>query len=527
MVPATGGNTAQDAGLTPAQELALEAEEAAREEAARQAPRAAPAPVSAGAQSRFTVRGISVPPSRYLDRAAIDAVVSQLVGRRVSLRDAGRLVAPLNALYRERGIGLANVVIREIDIARGLVELDLYEPLIGRVSSEDGTLARGSVYTRRLGLEAGSLADTRRIEARQTRLELLSGVTTEIVVGQGDTADALDLTVTPVEPPALRFSATFDTHGSQSSGREQVTLSLSHASLLGQLDAASVSVTMTEGVRSGALGYAFPLTADGLAVFAAGSYEKEETISGPRQTTTSWSAELGLSYPVILERERQLTVRASVQRFDEERRIAGVLASDQGGTAFVLGATFSRSFSRGWFAYDQTVRYVDWDAGVFGAQDTTLFGGEFSSSLLPSADWQLFSRLGWQYARGDNSPARFRTTLSSPTRVRGYPSDTSSGDGFVFGSIQVQRIDPIRLSTDDMVQINARPFVFVDAGRAYDRVGGSTFSQDLLISTGAGGVFQIGRRVVAEAFIAKPLRDTNFFNAGNKWRADIRIGVSF
>ncbi len=516
---------AGDTALTPAQELALEAEAAARDEAAKSAAASAPRPATV--QTRFTLRRISVPRSQYLDPDAVDAVIRQLIGRQVDLRDLESLTAPFNAMYRARGITLANVVIREIDLQRGLVELGFYEPRIGQVQARDGVLAPGAVYARRLALRPGELADTRRIEARQTRLELLTGVTTEIAVQQGAGADLLDLFVTPAEPPALSFSAAIDNHGSPSFGREQLTVSVSHASLLGQLDPFSASVTLSEGLRSAAVGYALPISADGFSVFAAGSLEKSRTVTGPAQTGTAWSAELGASYPVIVERTRQLTLRASLQRFGDERRSLGVLTTDQGGTAFLLGASYSRLFERGGLSYDQTLQHVRWTDGTLGAGRTTLLGGEGSASAQISDDWQVFGRLGWQYALGDNSPARFRNTLSSPTRVRGYPSGNSAGDSFVFGSLQVQRSTPFVLNDDDVWRVTAQPFAFVDAGRAYDRAAGTTTAQDPLFSAGVGSVFQIGANTVAEVSLAKPLRDANLFLAANAWRADFRLGVRF
>jgi len=510
-----------DAGaLSPAEELALEAEEAVRQETA--APPRAAAP-----QTAFTLRKVSLPASQYLEAEAVDAVVRQLIGRRVDLRDLAVLTAPLNALYRDRGINLANVVIREVDLKSGTVEMSFYEPRIGRVRADDGALARGGVYVRRLALETGDLADTRRIEARQARLELLTGVTTEIAVQPGATAEELDLVITPFEPPAMRFAATIDNHGSPTFGRGQITLSASHASLFGQLDPLSASITLSEGVRSGAVGYAFPLTPEGFSVFAAGSLEKTRTITGPLQTGTAWSAELGLSYPVVVTRERQLTLRGSVQRFSEERRTLGVLTTDQSGTVFLLGANYRQSFARGGLGYDQTIRHIRWNDGLFGPGTTTLLGGEGSASAQFAEDWQVFGRFGWQYALGQNSPARFRNTLSSPTRVRGYPSNNSSGDSFVFGSLQFQRSTPIVLSDDDVWRVTAQPFAFVDAGRAYDRIAGITTAQDPLISAGIGSVFQIGASTVAEVSLAKPLRDANLFVASGAWRADFRLGVQF
>ena len=502
-----------------AAELALEAEAAARDEA-RATPQAVP-------RTRFVLRELRVGPSRYLQRAQIDAVIARLTGQTIDLRDLGTVTRPFDDVLRAQDIALAGAVIRSVDPARGIVELGFYEPLIGRVVVSDGRLAPGSVYARRLGFEPGQPADTRMIEARQTRLEVLTGVTTQVAVQPGSRPDELDLVVTPAEPPALRFAVTLDDHGSAAFGREQLTLTASHASLTGNLDALSASVTASRGQRSAAFGYAFPVTADGLALFFAGSYEVNRTQVGPVQEGRTTSVEIGLSQPAIVRRDRQLTFRASLQRFDEERRTFGVLTTDQSGTALTLGAAFGLQMASGGLSYDQSIRFVEWRNGAFGDEETLLLAGEGAWAHRLSDSWQLFGRLGWQAALGDNSPARFRTTLSSPTRVRGYPSGNSSGDSSVFASLQLQQDQPLRLGGSDSAAVSVQPFVFVDAGRAFDRVGGTTTAQDTLASAGIGGVFGLGERTIVEVSAARPLRDANGFDASGAWRADFRLGVRF
>lgn len=514
--------------LTPAQELALEAEAAVQAEqaAAVTSGRQRAAPLrSAPVVQMLTVRSVTAGPSAYLDEAEVSAAISAMIGQSLPVAQAGQLTAGFNALYQQKGIGLASATVASVDPRSGDVRIMFNEPGIGAVRVTDGALASGDVYARRLGLPQGALADTRLIAARQLRLQRLSGVTLELTDTEAENDDTLALVFTPSEPPPRSFSVVLDNHGSRATGRERVTLTFAETSLTGQLDPLSASLTLARGVRSVALGYARPLTPDGLSLFTSASLERTRTIRGVAQTSRSSNVELGLSWPVLVEAERQLVLRGSVQRFRETRDTFGARTTDQRGTVLALGATGTLIFERGVLSYDQSLRHIRWSDAIFTGGRTTILSGEGSFVRALTDDWQGFARLGWQTVQGRASPAAFRSTLSSPSRVRGYDDPVSAGDGFYFLSAQIQRATPWTISED--MGLQAFPFAFVDMGRAYDRAGGSWTAQDTLLSVGIGSALQLGDRVFGELVLATPLRNANGFTARGKLRADLRIGARF
>ena len=512
--------------LTPAEELALQAEQAAAQEAAAAQPasrtRQTAAPV---AVQMLTVRQVVTGQSAYLTEAEIATVRSALFGQRLSVADAARLADGFNALYASKGITLASATVAAIDTRTGEVRIAFNEPVIRNVRVEDGDLASGAVYARRLALQQGALADTREIAERQLRLQRLSGVVLDLTTVEGEGDGAVDLVFTPLEPPARSFAASLDNHGNRSTGRERLILSYSETSLTGNLDPLSVSVTLARGVRSVAGGYALPLTADGVSLFASGSLERTRSIIGPAQTSRSSNFELGISIPIVVTAENQFVLRGSVQRFQERRFSVGVPTTDQRGTALALGATATRFFSGGALSYDQSLRHIRWTDSLFQGGRTTILAGEGSALFALGTEWQALGRLGWQTAIGSNNPAAFRSTLSSPSRVRGYDNAVSSGDGFYFASVQVQRSTPWQLSEGR--ELSLFPFAFVDMGRAYDRAGGTWTAQDTLLSIGVGSAIQLGQRSFGEIVLAVPLRDANGFDARGRVHADLRLGIRF
>ncbi len=516
---------APDSPATAAQELAEQAEAAASQEAAQTA---APARVAMRAVAqRMTVRSVTVGASAYLTEAEIATVIASLIGREIDLREAGQLAAAFDAAYAAKGVGLASAVVASVDPRSGDVRIVFDEPRIGTVRVRDGALASGEVYARRLALQSGAMADTRAIAVRQLRLQRLSGVQTELSATPGAEPGTVDLTLTPVEPPARVFSAALDNHGNAATGRERLNLSYAESSLTGRLDPLSLSVTLARGLQSGAIGYALPLGSEGMSVFASGSLERSRSLRGPDLRSRTQSAELGLSLPVVVEAESQLVLRASLQHFREQRRTLGVVTTEQHGTALALGANYTRFMARAAVSYDQSLRHVVWTDAVIGRSRTTVLAGEGSGSVALGTDWQAVGRLGWQAVLGQNLPAFYRAGLGSPSRVRGYDPAVSSGDAFVFGSVQMQRAAPWTVSVRNEDDLSAFPFAFIDMGRAFDRAGGVSAAQDMLTSVGVGSVVQFGSRGIGEIVLAMPLRDANGFSAAGRVRADLRLGVRF
>jgi hemolysin activation/secretion protein len=229
---------------------------------------------------------------------------------------------------------------------------------------------------------------------------------------------------------------------------------------------------------------------------------------------------------MLAEVDSTLTLRAAAIAFGERKRTAGVVTTDQRGTGLLLGATYTRSDARAAFSYDQTLRFARWHDNVLGGggRSTVALAGDLSLSMPLTEDVAASFRGGWQRVIGSDSPVQFRGSLASPGRVRGYPSGVSSGDHYVFGSLQVQALRPIAPRGGGLELF---PYAFVDAGRAWDRVAGVTTAQDVLVSAGVGTQLRFGRNGFGDVSIARPLRDANGFSKSRHWQINAQVGITF
>lgn len=514
-VPASGPEA-----TTAAEELAAAAA-AAAEDATRVTPavprRTPPAPVA--------LRRVVVGPSAYLAPDELAEVARGLEERRLTSAQLDQVTAAFDALYDARGIALAQTVVERVDAAGGTVELGFIEARIDRVSVQ-GQLAPPEYYAERIGLASGDLADTRLLEERLLRLALLSGVRSTVDFTPGSAPGETVLSVTMEEPPRYQGTVTLDTHGTESTGRYRVTLSFSDASLTGRLDRLGASLTLAEGLASGALSYNRPIGMAGTQAFALLTGETSRTISGPLVRGRNALAEIGLSHPVILRAETQVFLRGSVFAFGERRETAGVPTTRQSGFGATLGGSIAAERRGMNLSLDATLRLIRWQDRVLGLNGlSTSYLTLEGAALAPlgGATGPLMAfRVGAQAVGGREAPAQFRGTVASAQRVRGYPSGTVSGDRYLWASAELRAREGWALGP----RLRAVPYAFADIGRGWDRTGGVTTAQPIGASVGVGAALAIGTAGSGDLFVALPLRAVGTTARGDI-RLEARLGLRF
>ena len=507
------GAPAPAAAQTPAEELAREAE--------MQTGPAAGTPAAAA----FSIRRVIAGPSAYLPRDEVEAVARGLERRGLTSADIAEVLAAFDGLYDARGIALAQAVVGGTSARDGRVEIAFVEARVGQLRPQ-GNLASPEIYRARIGLRPGDLADNRVLEDRLLRLAILTGIRADVAFSPGEQPGFTDVTIRLDEPPRRAVVVTLDSHGSAATGRFRATLAYSDASLSGRLDPFAASLTLAEGLASGALRYGFPLNDDGTSGFAALSAERSRNISGPEVRGRNALFELGLSHPLSITLDRQVILRGSVFAFDDRRSTAGVQTTRQSGGGVLLTAGLSQDLGNETrLGIEAGLRHVAWRDGVLGLSGlaTTYLTADASLDMPLGSGTALSLRGGAQAVRGAEAPAQFRGSLTTASRVRGYPSGQLAGDAHVWASVQLRAHRPVSLGAD----LIAVPYGFVDAARGWDRTGGVTTLQGTAVSAGLGTGIGIGQKGSADLVLARPLRDLPGFTARGKWRLDASISARF
>ena len=482
-------------------ELAAEEAAAAAEEAARPS---APAAVPALRRVRFG-------PSAHLDEGILQAAAAPFIGRPMTQRTLARLLAAVNALYAAEGIGLAEAAIDGIEPG-GLVRVGLYEARIGAVRSAS-PLLRDAQAAWRLGLRPGDPADTRAINDRLLTFSLADDVLVDAQLAQGAAPGTVDLVLDLPGLPARAGLVSLDTYGKRSTGQVRLTLSHRWTSATGALDPLAVSVTLTEGGASLALGYERALSPAGTRLSLSLDAADTRTLTAPVTRTRALGAELGLSHPLVLTETHRLSLIAALTGFSERGSIAGAPFLHQTGAGLRLGLGGLVQHEAGFVSGSATVQATRWRDRFAGtpAQTHRALGVTLAVLQRLGADWAV-SVQGAAQVSGSPAPSRGRFAVAGIGAVRGYDPDAGSGDSGWYLRLQLERAEALPLAGGGAA---LRPFLFADAGRTYARVPGAGHAAGpALVSAGIGAAFQLSPAAGGDILLAVPLRSANPTIAG-------------
>jgi len=484
--------TAPAVAQTGRSEAALAAEEAAA--AAEEASR--PAAVAVLRQVRFT-------PSAYLERDALQAAAAPFLGRPMTQATLSRLLVAVNALYAASGIGLAEAAIDGIEPG-GVVRIGLYEARIGAVRSASPLLSDAQAAWR-LGLRPGDPADTRAINDRLLAFSLADDVLVDAELAGGAAPGTVDLVLGLPDLPARNWLVSLDSYGKRAGGRYRLTLSHRWTSATRALDPLAVSVTLTEGGTSLALGYERAVSPAGTRLSLALDAADTRTLAGPVTRTRAGGAEIALSHPLVLTEDRRLSLIAAVTGFSERGSIAGAPFLHQTGAGLRLGLGGVARHEGGFVSAGVTVQATRWRDRIAGTPaDTHMALGVTLAALQRlGTDWAV-SVQGAAQVSGSPAPSRGRFPVAGIGGVRGYDPDAASGDSGWYLRLQMERAEAVPLGSAGAAM---RPFLFADAGRAYARMPGAGHSAGpALGAAGAGAAFQLSPRAGGDILLAVPLR---------------------
>lgn len=500
-------------------------------QAARPVRQAAPAP-----PARFVVRNLVFTQSGYLTDDELARVEEQFVGRSLTLQQTDTILEAINSLYENREIVLAQALLADIDISRGIVSIELFEARIGKVTYERRILSE-RYLAMRIGIRSGDLADVTRIQRRLDRLALTDGIRVEADFSPGAERGLSDLNLRIAEPRRVTGTIGIDTYGSPGSGEERVNFSVRWFGITGWNDAIEISGNQSHGATVLSGNYGVTVTPSGTRLGVFTSYETSETLLFPEVEAETISVGATVSQPIIVREDLRLSLDARAFAFNDESTILGQPLLEQRGGGIFAGASGFASFDGTTVSGSlglQRILYQDEIFGTGNDHSTSAIGSFGLLQPLPLGFAATVSA-GGQYTFDDPPPSEYRTTVAGFATVRGYPESLVSGDSGFFVRTQLERLEPISIAlgalfsgeenlADPGPNLDLRPFAFFDYGRAYDVLDGEQFALDPLYSAGAGVSINLGGNLFADLFAAVPLRDSNGFSADED--ADVRFSLT-
>ncbi len=215
---------------------------------------------------RFEIVRFEIDGNTLLKPEDVERVVAPFVGAHKEFDDIQRALEALEQVYRDGGYGVVHVLLPEQDIARGVVQLRVIEPRLGKVSVEDNRyFDAANVRASLPGLRPGQTPNSQSIARNLQLLSEHPAKQTTVLLQPGATSAELDAVVSVSDEQPRQFTATLDNSGTRESGRERAGFGVQHSNLFNRDHVLDIqflgSVVQPRNVAIYGAGYRIPLYA--------------------------------------------------------------------------------------------------------------------------------------------------------------------------------------------------------------------------------------------------------------------------
>jgi hemolysin activation/secretion protein len=307
---------------------------------------------TAGDNARITVSKFDIEGNTSISTDDLQDLLTDQLGRRLSLADLKNATARLTALYRERGFLVARAYLPVQDVQGGKIKILILEGNIAQLqlrntSSLSDERAQAFLNT----VVAGNAIRSDEIDRALLLLNDVPGVgAVRATLQPGASVGTSDLVV-DVEPgPRFAGNVALDNHGSRYTGETRVSGTLFINNLAGMGDQAIVSGLLSNRqLGYGRVGYSVPLGGNGLRVgtfISSTKYELAREFAVLDAHGTAKNLSVYATYPLIRTQRANLTSSVSLERRRLSDRIDAIgTVNDK--NARVLSVGLSGSYRDG------------------------------------------------------------------------------------------------------------------------------------------------------------------------------------
>lgn len=383
-----------------------------------------------------------------------------------------KIVDNLSQFLRSKGYGFARAYLPAQEIKDGVVDITI---LLGRIEGGkkgDGIAIQGGEGLRlkeervRQTLAAATVSQTPylKVEGLERGLLLLNdlpGVSAQASLDPGSTQGDTKLRVDMGEGRLLSGLLWLDNAGNRYTGEARLNGQLNVNDPTGQGDQFYAQASVAERFGLGKLGYSLPLGYDGMrlgASYTGLGYEVGKAFAALNNRGTAQTFNLNATYPIVRQREHNLSANVSYDLKAMRDQSLGVTTSDKRvdtWNAGISGNEMDRLGGGGMTQYGVSLAVGEVDLSRAGAALTADHAGpntqgnytklNYSLSRLQRIDsnWAVFGALNGQFAdRNLDSSEKF--LLGGASGVRAYPSGEASGDEGMLLNLEVRYDLPLQ-----------------------------------------------------------------------------------
>ena len=507
----------------------------------------AQAPAEVIAPPRFDINRFEVVGNTLLPPSELERVFAPYTGRNKDFGDIQRALESLEAAYRDRGYGVVQVLLPEQDITRGVVQIRVLQPRVGRVLIEGNTHFDDQNIRRSLPtVKEGEAPNSKEI-ARNLQITAEHPVKqTSVLLRSGASDDQVDVDIKVSDDKPWRGFLTLDDTGTRDTGYYRLGIGYQHANVFNRDHVFTAqyvtSPTDVDQVSVYGAGYriSFYSLNSSLDLIAGYSDVDSGTVQG--LFNVSGQGSIGIvrwNYylPKLADYEHKVALGHDYRAYQNQVLFQGVgVVPDV--TVHPLSLTYNglwRGSASELSFYGSGARNIpggnDGDDAAFQASraganaDYSVFRYGFNYLHQFQNEWQ--TRLGFngQYTQ-DPLVSGEQYGIGGPDSVRGYLLRELADDRGMAAQLELYTPEWARsVGLSDRYKLRLLGFFDYGSVRRVDPLPGETTSA-FLKSAGIGVRVGYGKSVVLRLDLAQILRETANRDK-NSWRGSGVITLIF
>jgi hemolysin activation/secretion protein len=487
-------------------------------------------PAAVPAAPRFEITRYEISGNTLVSQQELERRVAPYTGSGKDFSDVQRALEAVELAYRDLGYGIVQVLLPEQDITKGVVQLRVLEPRVGRVIIEGNKFFdEANIRNSLPSVKEGETPSSRRIARNLQPLNEHPVKQTNVVIRSGASEDQVDIAVKITDDKPQRVFVTLDNTGTSETGYLRTGLGFQHSNLFNRDHTLTAQYITSPGqihdVTIAGVGYRVPFYGwnSTLDLIAGYSSVDSGTVQGLFNVSGSGTiAAVRWNYflPKWGELDQKVSFGLDYRALQSNVDLVGVPLGVPDITVHPASLTYTavRRFSNAELNFYGSVSTnlpygQDGDAQAFersrtGATSNYViwrYGLNYTRAL--PADWQLRFAFNGQYT-DDMLVSAEQFGIGGPDSVRGFALREMSNDRGYQGQAEVYTPDFSRRlgMTDDY---RLRFLGFFDFGHV-SRVGAlpGELESDSMTSAGAGVRLNWRKSISVRVDLARILHST-------------------
>jgi hemolysin activation/secretion protein len=450
---------------------------------------------------KFRLRKVEFDASKFITPAELDEIAKKYVGKNVDIASLLQLVADINAIYTERGIVTGIATLPEQDAKGGIVRVKLTEGRLQKTTIEGNKQTRTEYILQRVKEPEGEVLDVPKLNRDVIWFNRTNDVQIKALLQPGTSFGLTDLQFAVIEPPVDTLQLFTDNQGAENTGRWEGGAFYKRHGLFGVDDRLTFYGVRSDGNLNGNVAYSIPVNPWGGRAGVSYTEGKIKIIQGPfvalDVTGRSSQAAVNFSQPVWVTQNWLVLLNAAETEGKTVSRFATVAVTQDHYDKATAGLSVTNSGNTYSITVSPAVNYITWQDHVLGNNRTfnTYTGSMFATSAAGPANFSTNVLASWQYTQEKLLPGDQIFSIGGPTTVRGYPSNSASGDSGYYFNAELHYNWSQWLRGFDT-------YIFTDWGAVYSTFPGITE----LGSVGIGFSWTYASFMTFEANYATPLK---------------------